>query len=106
MIKRYVNVQTLVQRVWDVEGYPNYFFDQKGDLYRFTSRGDVKSIRRIVKRYTQGYILKSRFYSLSQLRPMLRHPMLQIIQWRFNRTDPVGRYALSITPLPQPPIFA
>ena len=75
MIKRYVNVQTLVQQAWDVEGYPDYFFDQKGELYRFTSRGEVKLLRRTVKPYTQGYTLKSRFYSLSQLRPMLRrHP--------------------------------
>jgi len=61
-----------VQRVWDIEGYPDYFFDENGQLYRFTARGDVKPLRRTVKRYTQGYTLKSRFYSLSQLRPMLR----------------------------------
>lgn len=75
MIKRYVNVQKLVQRVWDVEGYPDYFFDQKGELYRFTARGDVKLIRRTMKRYTQGFTLKSKFYSLKQLRPMLRRPV-------------------------------
>ncbi|WP_157579173.1 hypothetical protein [Spirosoma montaniterrae] len=72
LIKRYVQLQKAVQRVWDIDGYPTYFFDEKGQLYRFTARGDVKPLRRTVKRYTQGYTLKSRFYSLSQLRPMLR----------------------------------
>ncbi|GAB3984085.1 hypothetical protein GCM10028806_58420 [Spirosoma terrae] len=61
-----------VCRIWDIEGYPNYFFDADGQLYRITPRGDIKPGRRTVKRYTQGYVLKSRFYSLSQLRLMLR----------------------------------
>ncbi|RIV21258.1 hypothetical protein DYU11_17720 [Fibrisoma montanum] len=68
----YFQVQVVVQRVWDIEGYPNYFFDEKGKLYRLTARGEVKPLRRTVKRYTQGYTLKSRFYSLAQLRYMLR----------------------------------
>ena len=70
MIKRYV--QLSVQRVWDIEGYPDYFFGDDKKLYRFTARGEVKLLRRTMKRYTQGFTLKSRFYSLSQLRPMLR----------------------------------
>lgn len=62
----------MVQRKWDIEGYPNYFFDEKGQLYRFTSRGEVKPLPRTVKRYTQGYTLTSKFFSLKQLRPLLR----------------------------------
>lgn len=72
MIKRYENVQALVQRVWDIDGYPNYFFGDDNQLYRFDSRGCIKRNKRVMLRYTQGYVLKSRFYSLSQLRPMLR----------------------------------
>jgi len=68
--KRYVNQP--VQRVWDIEGYPNYFFDEKGQFYRFTARGTAKPLPRTVKRYTQGYTLKSRFYSLAQLQPLLK----------------------------------
>ena len=83
-----------MQRVWDVEGYPDYFFGEDKQLYRFNSRGVVKTNKRVIVGVTQGYILKSRFYSLSQLRPMLRHPMLQIIQRRFNHIDLVGRYVL------------
>ncbi|WP_229365801.1 hypothetical protein [Fibrisoma montanum] len=52
MTKRYVQVQIPVQRVWDIEGYPDYFFDEKEQLYRFNARGDVKPLRRTVKRYT------------------------------------------------------
>lgn len=61
-----------LQRRWDIDGYPNYFFADDNELYRITSRGEVKRIRRNMKRYTQGYVLKSRFYSLSQLRLLLR----------------------------------
>lgn len=70
MIKRYV--QAPVRRLWDIEGYPSYFFADDNELYRITLRGEAKRIRRSMKRYTQGYVLKSRFYSLSQLRPLLR----------------------------------
>ncbi|MFD2574474.1 hypothetical protein ACFSUS_27815 [Spirosoma soli] len=61
-----------MQRIWDIEGYDNYFFDNNNELYRITKRGELRRIRRSMKRYTQGYVLKSRFYSLSQLRLMLR----------------------------------
>jgi hypothetical protein len=80
MIKR--QIQAPVQRLWDIDGFPNYFFAEDNELYRITARGEAKQMRRAVKRYTQGYVLKSRFYSLSQLRPMLR---------RHDRTDyPTG----------------
>jgi len=65
-------VQQAIERVWDIDGFPDYFFDEKGQFYRFTKRGDVKRLPRTVKRYTQGYTLKSRFYSLAQLRPLLK----------------------------------
>lgn len=67
-----ITLTALVERVWDIEGYPLYFFADDDKLYRITARGEAKQMRRAVKRYTQGYVLKSRFYSLSQLRPMLR----------------------------------
>ena len=65
-------VQQATERVWNVDGFPDYFLDEKGQFYRFTKRGDVKKLPRTVKRYTQGYTLKSRFFSLVQLRPLLR----------------------------------
>lgn len=64
--------QAPVRRLWDIEGYPTYFFADDNQLYRITARGEAKQMKRAVKRYTQDYVLRSRFYSLSQLRPMLR----------------------------------
>ena len=60
------------QRRWDIEGYPNHFFADDNELYRITTRGELRRVRRSMKRYTQGYVLKSRFYSLTQLRLLLR----------------------------------
>ncbi|WP_080057433.1 hypothetical protein [Spirosoma aerolatum] len=71
MIKRYIH-WVPVQRLWDIEGYPTYFFGDDHELYRITKRGELKRIRRSMKRYTQGYVLKSTFYSLKQLRLLLR----------------------------------
>lgn len=59
-------------RLWDIDGFPNYFFGKDKKLYRFDSRGQVKQNKRIVIGTTQGYVLKSKFYSLAQLRPLLR----------------------------------
>ncbi len=63
-----------VTRVWDIEGYPNYFFADDNQLYRFDSRGRVQKNKRVVIGYTTGYVLKSKFFSLMKLRAMLyRH---------------------------------
>ncbi len=56
MIKRYV--QLSIERVWDIEGYPNYFFGADKQLYRFDSRGRVQRNKRVMIGYTQGYVLK------------------------------------------------
>lgn len=70
MIKRYVQIS--IERVWNIEGYPNYFFGDDKQLYRFDSRGRIQRNKRVMIGYTQGYILKSKFFSLLKLRPMLR----------------------------------
>ncbi|MBC8154168.1 MAG: hypothetical protein H7Z72_14790 [Bacteroidetes bacterium] len=67
-------ITTVVERIWDIEGYPNYFFGADDRLYRFDSLGRVRQNKRIVIGYTMGYVLKSKFFSLARLRPMLhRH---------------------------------
>ncbi|GAB4030358.1 hypothetical protein GCM10028774_04840 [Spirosoma jeollabukense] len=71
MVKK-VSVNTLVERVWDIEGYPNYFFGDDKQLYRYDSRGCLQQNKRIIIGYTSGYILKRKFFSLAQLRPLLR----------------------------------
>ena len=67
-----VFINTLVERVWGIEGYPNYFFGDNKQLYRFDSQGRLQSNKRIIIGYTSGYILKRKFFSLSQLRPLLK----------------------------------
>ncbi|WP_190885013.1 hypothetical protein [Spirosoma profusum] len=73
---------TLIERVWDIDGYPDYFFAADHQLYRFDSRGQLQRNKRIQIGYTQGYVLKSKFFSLAKLRPMLRRhvPMAWKIQ--------------------------
>jgi hypothetical protein len=76
-----VTFRQTVERVWDIDGYPNYFFGNDNQLYRILPRGGVRRNARAMKVYTIGYTLKSKFFSLSQLRPLLRrhedsdHPM-------------------------------
>ncbi|MBO0950691.1 hypothetical protein [Fibrella forsythiae] len=61
-----------IERVWDIDGYPAYFFAADNQLYRFDSQGRIRQNKRTVIGYTQGYVLKSKFYSLKKLRPLLR----------------------------------
>ena len=61
-----------IERLWDVEGYPNYFFGDDKRLYRFDSQGRVRINKRLVIGTTQGYVLKTKYFSLSQLSPLLR----------------------------------
>ncbi|UFH52199.1 hypothetical protein [Spirosoma sp. KNUC1025] len=63
---------THIERVWNIDGYPNYFFAADHQLYRFDSRGRIRRNKQIVIGYTTGYVLKSKFFSLAKLRPMLR----------------------------------
>lgn len=67
-----ISFTRIVERVWDIEGYPNYFFGHDKRLYRFDARGQVKINKRVMIGTTQGYILKRKFFSLTQLRPLLR----------------------------------
>lgn len=60
-----------VVRKWNIAGYPNYFFGEDKQLYRIDSRDRIHQNKRILKGYSQGYVLKSRFFSLDRLRTML-----------------------------------
>jgi hypothetical protein len=71
MVKKVLETAA-VERVWDIEGYPNYFFADDKRLYRIDSRGRIQRNKRILIGSTWGYIMKSKFFSLNQLRPMLR----------------------------------
>lgn len=59
-------------RVWNIEDYPNYFFGTDDQLYRLHSQGRVRRNKQVMIGYTQGYVLKSKFFRLVKLRPLLR----------------------------------
>jgi len=65
-----VSVIHHVERVWDIDGYPNYFFGDDKHLYRYDSRGQMKCNKRIVIGIMRGYVLKSKFLSMARLRLM------------------------------------
>lgn len=60
------------ERSWNIEGYPEYFFGSDKKLYRVTKQGHLKENKLQLIGYTKGYILKSKFFSLAKLKPMLR----------------------------------
>jgi len=65
-------VRSTPQRIWNIEGYPNYFFGDDKKLYRVTKHGYLKENKLQLIGYTKGYVLKSKFISLIKLKPMLR----------------------------------
>ncbi|GAB3889217.1 hypothetical protein GCM10028825_23440 [Spirosoma agri] len=49
-----INITGNVERIWDIDGFPNYFFGHDKQLYRFDSRGCLKRNKRVVVCYTMG----------------------------------------------------
>lgn len=66
-MKHIISFIRTVERVWDIEGFPNYFFGHDKQLYRYGSRGRVKTNKWVIIGSTKGYILKSKFFSEKQL---------------------------------------
>ncbi len=49
MTKKVALIQSkLIIRRWAIDGYPNYFFSQDKQLYRFDTRGCIKRNERVV----------------------------------------------------------
>lgn len=61
-----------VVRSWDIEGFPNYFFGADKQLYRIDKQGRLHQNKLIMVGYSKGYVLKSKFFTLSKLRPLLK----------------------------------
>lgn len=68
----YFNSGHKVVRSWDVEGFPNYFFGSDKQLYRIDRQGRLHQNKLIMVGYSKGYVLKSKFFSLTKLRPLLK----------------------------------
>lgn len=71
MVVKHLEFRQKVIRKWNITGYPNYFFGDDKQLYRIDSRDRIHQNKRILKGYSQGYVLKSRFFSLNRLRSLL-----------------------------------
>lgn len=71
MVVKHPEFRQKVVRKWNIIGYPNYFFGEDKQLYRIDSRDRIHQNKRILKGYSQGYILKSRFIPLTRLRSLL-----------------------------------
>jgi hypothetical protein len=63
--------QTIAARQWDIDGFPNYFFNSKKQLFRVSNTGSIRENKMIMIGYTKGYVLKSKFYSLTKLDTLL-----------------------------------
>ena len=72
-----------VERAWDIEGFPDYFFGKDKKLYRYDSQGRIRRNKQTVIGYTTGYVLKSKFFSIARLRPMLRRHKVIDPPYRF-----------------------
>lgn len=59
---------TKVDLKWRLDFANNYQFDSKGNCYNLKT---MKQIKRTLIRYTEGYCIKGKFYSLTKLREHL-----------------------------------
>jgi hypothetical protein len=64
-----INYQFIVTPKWEIEGHPLYFIDDKNKVRNINTG---KELQMQLKGYTKGYILNGKFYSLGQIRPLLK----------------------------------
>ncbi len=64
--------EIFVKRVWLVNGYPDYFVGDDNKMYRIKKDVNVRACKLTQIGYSQGYVLKSRFFTLNRLRAMLQ----------------------------------
>lgn len=61
----------LIERIWLIEGYPDYFVGQNNRIYRIKNDFEVRECKLTIVGYSKGYVLKSKFHSLKRLRELL-----------------------------------
>jgi hypothetical protein len=59
-----------ITREWDIEGFPNHFFSSDNRLFRLTKKGEIKENKLMLIGYTKGFVLMSKFHSLTKLAGM------------------------------------
>lgn len=61
-----------IEKGWEIEGFPQYFFGTDKKLYHLNSQGNAKESKLNLKGYTKGYFLHGKFYSLKRLKPLIK----------------------------------
>jgi hypothetical protein len=61
-----------VYRKWEIEGHPTYFVGEDKKMYHVVYRCYLKECKQILKGYSLGYIIDSKFYTLKKLRTLLK----------------------------------
>ena len=54
---------------WSLDGFPDFFVAANNKIYR---RGRGKAVNMVMKKYTKGFYLDRKFYSLMYLRKCLK----------------------------------
>jgi hypothetical protein len=59
----------IIKAKWLIEGQPDFFIGEDKKLYRVKTQREIKLT---LNGYTKGYYLNRKFFSLIQLRPLVR----------------------------------
>ena len=65
-------IETEIYRKWELDGHPNYFVGEDNKIYHVVYGYRLKECKQILKGYSLGYILDSKFYTLKKLRTLLK----------------------------------
>ena len=58
-----------IKAKWLIEGQPDFFIGEDKKMYRIKTQREIKLT---LNGYTKGYYLNRKFFSLHQLRPLIR----------------------------------
>lgn len=58
-----------IKAKWLIDGQPDFFITEDKKMYRLKTQREIKLT---LNGYTKGYYLNRKFFSLHQLRPLIR----------------------------------
>jgi hypothetical protein len=61
----------MVNPIWHIQGFDNYFIGDDKQLYRVERKGTVQLKKLCMKNYSKGYYFSGKFYTLTKLRTLL-----------------------------------
>lgn len=59
----------IIKAKWLIDGQPDFFIAEDKKMYRLKTQREIKLT---LNGYTKGYYLNRKFFSLRQLRPLIR----------------------------------